>query len=836
MNTITDKKLLKLITYAPATIVATFMLIMIVIITRGVIISSENTLKLQLDEYQQHGRNTLISRVEYVTQHITYARSQTEKQLKNNVETYVHEAYKLAARLFKANTHLPQPQVKKIITDALRDFRFHHRRGHIGIYQTDGLNIMQPIGSQIESSPSWQLEEADSNYIVRSIIEQVKTNGETFYDWRPIAPEDDNNRRRKISFGKLFEPYNWVIIASDSVQNVENDIKTDTLNWLQNVRFRDFGYVFVIDEFGTILAHINQDLIGRNAFQMEDPNGFNFGERTIAANKQFINYVAPLGPKGLSNYDKTSYVVKDSSWGWVIGAGMYDEITNRYIADKVQQARIEQNSTLKNMLVMGVITTIVVALSSIVLSRLIAKRFLRFEKRINLDFNKLKSNRDELAYLANHDILTGLPNRSQLLKKISSLIEKSTANNRMLAIMFVDLDDFKKVNDLYGHSVGDKLLHMLGEQFESFLNPDEYVARFGGDEFVFCFPNLWDITEAQSKVDCIKNVFTQQFTIDGKVLFVSCSVGVSMYPVDGDKPEVLISKAEIVLYRTKARQKGDVLFFDESIEKQVKYEFVLERELRSALNRNELTVVYQPQVNAQTGELYGVESLLRWHNRHLGHVSPIEFIPLAEEIGLIDQLGGFVLEQACKEFSTVFPSPESKVVLSINISPLQLLNGKFIEQLQSSLRTYRLQSDRVNLEITENVLIHDLPKVAPIIAQLKRLGFTVSLDDFGTGYSSLSYLSNLSLDELKIDKAFVDKMLTSSQSDSLIKAIIALAKSINVRIVAEGVETKKQKELLTDYGCDVLQGYLIDRPISIEQVEKKYSSSLNVSGDLNNSV
>lgn len=823
MNKITDKKLLKLITYAPASIVAIFMLLWVILITRSVILSSEQKLKSQLEEYQQHERETLVSRVEYVTQQITYARSQTVNQLESTAKDRVYEAYNIASHLYESNKQLPKAQVTKLITDALRDIRFNDGRGYFVIYETNGLNIMHPLQPQVEGTSLWNFKDIRGNYSVRESIEQVKEKDESFYRWWSVKPDIENEELEKIGFGKYFEPYGWVIETSDYVIDVENDIKKTLLNWLINVRFSDFGYVFVLKEDGTILAHIDKNLIGKNTFEMEDQASYKLGQKIIVADKEFITYTAPLGPDGLSDFTKTSYVVKNSSWGWVIGAGVYNEITNHYLSEKIQQAHIEQRNTLKQMSVMGFITTVIVALASIILSRLIAKRFIRFEERINHDFDNLQSTKDELEYLASHDVLTGLPNRSHLHEHIAERIEISEKNGRQLAVIFADLDDFKKVNDLYGHSVGDKLLNEISNEFEAFLGVHDFVARFGGDEFLFCFPNLTNQAEAQLKIEQIKNLLKPQFTIDGKALFIGCSIGVSMYPTDGNEPEVLISKADIVLYRSKARQKGDVLFFDVSIDKQAQYEFLLERELRGAIERHELSIVYQPQVDARTGELYGVESLLRWYNHQLGHVSPLEFISLAEKIGLIGQLGEFVLNKACEEFSHLFPSPESNLILAINISPMQLIGEQFINQLQTTLTKHQLPSYRINLEITENVFINDLPKVAPIIAQLKELGFTISLDDFGTGYSSLSYLSNLSLDELKIDRTFVDKMFSSKQSDSLIKAILAIAKSVDMRVIAEGVETKEQKEILTQYGCDILQGYWIDRPITIEQLAEKYS-------------
>ncbi|EEX94194.1 signal transduction protein [Vibrio orientalis CIP 102891 = ATCC 33934] len=823
MTKLTDKKLLNLITYAPATIVAVFTLLWVVLTVRDTILTSREELNSLKQDYEQRRLETLTNRVEYVLEQIQFARTQVEDKLEDTIQEHIYEAHAIATRLYESNKHLPEQQVTKLITDALRDIRFNQGRGYFFIYKTDGLNVMHPLLPRVEGTSLWDFKDVRGSYIVREMGEQVKKHDEAFYRWWFVKPENRNKEFEKVGFGKYFAPYDWFIGTGDYVVDVENDIKQTSLKWLRNLRFGDYGYVFVLASDGTILSHINESLIGQNTFAVGDEQYQQASQRIMEADKQFVNYIANSGPDDISSLSKTSYVVKEPNWGWTIGAGVYDALSEHYFNEREAASEEEQQKTLQQLVLIGIITTVIVALFSYSLSRVIANRFKKFEKRINYDFENLQSTKDQLEYLANHDELTGLPNRSLLHQHIANGIEMSAAQCCQLAVMFVDLDDFKKVNDLYGHSAGDRLLSEIGKKFDAFLGPNDYVARFGGDEFIFCFSNLKNLSETESKVEQIKNVFRQQFVIDGKVIFASCSIGVSMYPSDGDDPEELISKADIVLYKSKARQKGDVLFFDSSINQQVQYDFLLERELREAIDRGELTVSYQPQVNAKTGELYGVESLLRWYNPQLGQVSPLEFISLAEEIGLIGRIGEFVINKACEEFVQVFPSPDSELILSINISPMQLMYSGFIQQLQSITDKHQLPSRRITLEITENVLINDLPKVAPVINQVKELGFTVSLDDFGTGYSSLSYLSNLPLDELKIDRVFVDKMLSSEQSDSLVKAILAIARSANMRVVAEGVETEAQRAVLIEYGCDLLQGYLIERPIPIDQLARKYA-------------
>ncbi|MDA0129312.1 cache domain-containing protein [Vibrio sp. MarTm2] len=822
MAEITDKKLIKLITYAPASIVGAFTLLWVVLAVTDVLMGSQEKLLALKEEYQQRENQLLTKQVEYVAQQVKFAREQTEQQLEDTIQSRIYEAHNIATRLYESNKHLPEAEVTKIITDALREIRFNNGRGYFFIYKTEGLNVMHPLLPRVEGTSLWDFKDVRGSYIVREMGEQVKANGEAFYRWWFVKPDNKNKEFEKIGFGKYFEPYDWFIGTGDYVVDVEDDIKQTVLAWIKNLRFGEFGYVFVLDADGTILSHIDPELIGKNALTLGNEVNIEGVRDILQSDQLFVHHQAIYAPPGVSDFAKSSYILKEPKWEWRIGSGIYDENSQRFILERQQQTEEEQQKAVAQMITIGVITTLIVALFSLMMSKLIASRFERFQSKINSDFSQLQQTKDKLEHMALHDELTGLPNRSLLHEHISAGIERSRGQCQQLAVMFVDLDDFKKVNDLYGHTAGDRLLSEIGKKFEAFLQPAEFVARFGGDEFIFCFPELDNLAETEKKVELIKDVFKQQFVIDNKVLYASCSIGVSMFPTDGDEPEDLISKADIVLYKSKARQKGDVLFFDSTINQQVQYDFLLERELRGAIERGELSVVYQPQINAKTGKIYGVESLLRWHNPQLGHVSPLEFITLAEEIGLISELGEFVLERSCEEINKIFP--DSDLALSVNISPMQLVNESFVTQLLSASAKHAMPPNRITLEITENVLINDLPKVTPIINQLKELGFTISLDDFGTGYSSLSYLSNLPLDELKIDRVFIDKMLNSEQSNSLVKAILAIAQSSEMRVVAEGVETQAQKDRLIEYGCDLLQGYFIERPLSADLLAKNYAS------------
>ena len=295
-----------------------------------------------------------------------------------------------------------------------------------------------------------------------------------------------------------------------------------------------------------------------------------------------------------------------------------------------------------------------------------------------------------------------------------------------------------------------------------------------------------------------------------------------MYPDDANNAEDLISKADIVLYKSKSVQKGRSLFFNEAINKQVQRDFLVEAELRMAIAENELSVFYQPQICVETGVLKGVEALARWSNKKLGSVPPDEFIKLAEEIGIISDIGNFVISTALRDIQAFNGNNAHELQLSINISPKQLMAPNFTDNTLKIIKETAFNPAFVMLEITENVLISDLNKVTPLLNQLRGYGFKLSLDDFGTGYSSLSYLGNLPINEIKVDRSFIEKLLVNKQSESLVKTIIAIGQFYDLAIVAEGVETKEQYERLALYNCDLIQGYYFDRPLELSELIAKY--------------
>ncbi len=419
----------------------------------------------------------------------------------------------------------------------------------------------------------------------------------------------------------------------------------------------------------------------------------------------------------------------------------------------------------------------------------------------------------QIAHQENYDTLTKLPNRSKLLSRFDQMIQKTHQTGSVITVFFVALDNFKKINDAMGHQAGDKLLKMVSSRLYDTVRYEDIVARWGGDEFILLFDYLNDTDSATNMAQNILNVIRQRFEIDGLEVFVSASIGISFYPKNGLTSEIVLKKAGTAMYRVK-RDGGNRFDFysSESSIVWTRDQLELEKELRTAIIGNELQVLFQPIINAKTHHITRMEALVRWPHPTRGYLSPSDFIPLAENVGLIEQLGELVLRTSCiaaHQLSQLgYP-----VNVSVNVNPRQLLNKDFLQTITKTLHETNLPARSLILEITESAIVNDLTRVGDILNKLKKLEILIALDDFGTGYSSLTLLRELPIDILKIDKSFV-RTLDQNQNDlTIVQAIIGLGNNMGLSVIAEGVETVKQTEILLQHQCHYQQGYYYSRPI-----------------------
>jgi diguanylate cyclase (GGDEF)-like protein len=448
------------------------------------------------------------------------------------------------------------------------------------------------------------------------------------------------------------------------------------------------------------------------------------------------------------------------------------------------------------------------------------------------DITDRKRSETRIYDLAYYDQLTGLPNRELLTERMDADIQAARKEQRSIAVLFIDLDRFKRINDTLGHSMGDLLLKGVADRFAECIRNHDYVvqlpqhqahdvrlARLGGDEFVIALDDVNSEGAAAKVATRIIESMTDPISCDGHHFVVSPSIGIAMYPQDGRNPEELLMHADSAMYKAKARGRNNFQFYSSTMKTRSLRRLDIENELRQAIERKQLLLHYQPKVCLDTWTIVGAEALIRWKTDDRGWISPAEFVPVAEETGLIIPLSDFLLSQVCERLIHWSRSEFRDLRISINVSGQQLQSRKFLDHVSASIAKTGLQPDRLELEITESLFMQELPVAIAVLTQLRDLGVGISVDDFGTGYSSLSYLKRLPIDTLKIDRSFVSDLHRDDDDAAICAAILSMAKKLNLKVVAEGVEREEQLDFLRQHSCDFIQGYLYSKPLPVDEFE-----------------
>jgi diguanylate cyclase (GGDEF)-like protein len=442
----------------------------------------------------------------------------------------------------------------------------------------------------------------------------------------------------------------------------------------------------------------------------------------------------------------------------------------------------------------------------------IAMQIAQYEQRMHAE--------QQLRHVASHDALTGLQNRSSLERELSRAIKRSNRHRMRFAVMFIDLDRFKQINDTLGHGVGDRMIRVCGERLQALLREDDTVARFGGDEFVLLLENLSSPSDAAVLAKKALACFDEPFLTDGHELHISASIGVSVYPEDGGDAETLVKNADTAMYRAKERGRGSYCFYTAQMNAQGTERLMLESGLRRAVDRGELELHYQPKLELETQRIVGVEALMRWRHPALGMVSPAQFIPIAEETGLIETIGRWALERACADAVAWRALGMPALQVSVNVSPRQLGSRSIINEIRGILDSTGLEPELLELEITEGAMMKNPEHAVKLLEDIRAMGIGLAIDDFGTGYSSLSYLRRFPLSAVKIDRAFINDVSENADAQALVDSIITLAHGLRMKVVAEGVETMVQLDHLRSRGCDEIQGYLLCKPLPRDELCK----------------
>jgi diguanylate cyclase (GGDEF)-like protein len=435
------------------------------------------------------------------------------------------------------------------------------------------------------------------------------------------------------------------------------------------------------------------------------------------------------------------------------------------------------------------------------------------------DITEQRRSEAKIAHMAHHDALTDLANRVLLNERLEDALTR-VHRNEIVAIHHIDLDQFKAVNDTLGHPAGDKLLKMVADRLRRLVRESDTIARMGGDEFAIAQVAIADPADATALAQRIIKSMSEPFDIDGRQAVVGASVGIAVGPGDGSSPDDLLRNADLALYRAKGDGRGTFRFFESEMDLQMQARRILEQDLRKALPAGEFELYYQPVVNLASNEVSGFEALIRWNHPEQGVVAPGAFIPLAEDIGLIVPIGEWVIRQAC---ATAARWPEDLHV-AVNISAIQFRNPGLLQVIVGALAASGLPATRLEIEITETVLLQDKETTLAILHQLRALGVGISMDDFGTGYSSLTYLQCFPFDKIKIDRSFVKDITENTGSLNIVRAVAALANGMGMTATAEGVETREQLDKITSEGCTEVQGFLFSKPLPVHEIERLFLS------------
>ncbi len=436
------------------------------------------------------------------------------------------------------------------------------------------------------------------------------------------------------------------------------------------------------------------------------------------------------------------------------------------------------------------------------------------------DITERKKSEARLEYQVNHDDLTNLPNRNFFTKYLSQAVINAKNQDYLLVVMFLDIDRFKNINNSLGHEIGDKLIQDFAQRLKNSLSSSDLIARWGGDEFTILIPEINNLQEITKISEKILKTFKHPFQINGQELYLSASIGIAIYPRDGESAETLIKNADVALYRTKKEGRNNFQFYNPSMNFQASLLLKIENLLHYALEKDEFVLYYQPQMNLKNNKIYGLEALLRWNNPELGMIPPDKFIPIAEETGLIVPIGEWVLKTACQQNKTWQDKGLPPLRIGVNLSPRQFQEPELVSQIVKILNETGLDPNFLELEITETTVMQNPKLASQYLESLLKIGVHISMDDFGTGYSSLGYLKNFPLHTIKIDKTFIKELKNNPKDLAIISAVITLGRGFNMRVIAEGVETPEQLELLRHLQCEEIQGYLLSHPLTSEEVEK----------------
>ena len=764
-------------------------------------------------------------------------RSRLKERVTNaiNVADTIHHQYK------ESKT---DDEIKDIITTTLRPAQWNQGESYLWIVDYHGVLHLGPEDlSHLEGSSILDYKDADGIEVIKKEIALSQRGGEG-YLWdsfsKPGEPIDIHFKQ--LAFVKSLNHYDWYIGTAEFLETAIQKRNQKLLKGVEKISEHGDNYIFIINTEGDMLLNPSRpEMVGKNILTLNSPltkKNFLEIQQTLKNKDQaFLSY-RWINPKTNKKETKHNYISKITGSNWIIGSGFYNSTIKKKVVEQTKLMNEDYYSKFKYLIFISTLFLALGLIMSYLLSRYLKKSFLTYREEIKksaADLQALNDNLEErmqertkelqdksaeLQILAHHDALTALPNRVLFTDRLEQGITKAKRNQTGLALFFIDLDKFKHINDSLGHSVGDSVLKIVADRLEGIIRKEDTLARLSGDEFTIIMEELTHSEDASIMGEKILDILTKAIEIDEHMLYISGSVGISLYPQDSSDAQSLLKYADTAMYKAKEEGRNNVQFYSSEMTEFALKHMEIKTELRQAIENEEFVIYYQPQINAKTNTLVGLEALVRWQHPTKGLLSPDIFIPLAEDTAMIVKIDQWVMKTAMQQIAQWYDEGLNPGVLAINLSIQQLEEDEFLEKIKIALDTYHFNAKWLELEITERQMLKKTDEIITKLQQINDLGIGISIDDFGTGYSSLSLLKRLPINRLKIDRSFIMDIPEDEEDIAIVKAIIALAKSLNLDLIAEGVENAQQKKFLMINGCNYIQGHYYSYPLPAKKMKE----------------
>lgn len=787
----------------------------------------ENLIQSRKDIIKQSKFQTK-KRVLGVASYIEASKKVLTKESKYRVKSIVDLTIEAIDTMYRKKVDLSKEQKIKMIVEYLRDIRFFsNRSGYFFIYDMQGKSLLLPTHPSLEGTNLLNLKDAKGTYTIREHLEIVKKSKEGFHEWYWYKPDSDV-MKKKIGFVKVHEGLGIYVGTARYEEDIIQSVKIGVQKLLMNIRHDEKGQIFVYDYRGNTISHANKELIGTNRwnFTIKDNHIVqNFIKGAKTAQEGF--FLTHLEAKSDKEVYKTSFIKDIPELSWVIGAGIYNADTLKKVELKHAGLRDKLSETIKRAIYTVLLVSVLIFIMTLLLAFKLRNIIKRDQKSLIVKHKQTIEQKKCLVHQLEHDHLTGLPNRIMLTQRLDQAIALSKRAKREVAIMFIDIDNFKIINDSVGHDVGDTVLKEVGIRIKNSIRETDMVARFGGDEFVVLVDDYQNIHNIMKIIGKIEESIKMPIVARENKYRLTLSIGISIFPDDGGDSLSLFKNADIAMYKAKESGKNGHRFFTKYMNDEVQDRIEIESSLQVACKKEEFVLHYQPIIDTSLDKIIGVEALIRWEHPVHGLLYPDKFISIAEESNFIVEIGEWVIDEALKQMVQWKSKGYGIEKIAINLASRQLESEGLVEYIKDALRRHSCEASWFEVEVVERQIMDNSKNPIRTLRRLKGMGIDIAIDDFGTGYSSLAYLKNLPVTKLKIDRAFVMNLDKSFEDNAIVKTVIALGNGLFMKILAEGVETQKQKIVLNKLGCNLMQGYLFGKPLVLDEIEKLLDADMS---------